>query len=156
MAFFATADILSSKLAGRTFNNVSNLIEYMLILVVYCSVASAVLETGMMKVDLFLDKFPKPMQRIVELVGCIGGFFVYGLAVYTGYGLLKSHYGAHSLANQSSSSFQIWPFTLIYVVGTCFLVVALFWRTVRVFRNVAPSGGGEPLAEETDLLKEEV
>jgi len=155
MAFFATADILSSKFIGRTFNNVSNLIEYMLILVVYCAVASAVLDTGMMQVDLLLDKFPKKLQRVIEFAGCVGGFFVYGLAAYTGFQLFKGNYASHQMASPSSSSFQIWPFTLIYVVGTCFLVIALLWRTVRLFKYGGKPADGGPLAEEVGQLSEE-
>jgi len=155
MAFFATADILSSKLAGRTFNNVNTWIEYMLIIVVYCAVASAVLDTGMMQVDLLIEKLPKAVRRGIDLFGCVGGFFVYGLAAYSGYHLFEGHLAAHTLATQTSSSFQVWPFTLLYVIGTCFLVVALGWRTIRLFRFGGKPAEADPVAETVELLSEE-
>jgi TRAP-type C4-dicarboxylate transport system permease small subunit len=132
MAFLGTANVIASKTAGQSIANTNELIDYTLILVVYCAVASVQFGTGLLRVDIFSRKFPTRLNKGVDLVGCVLGACIYGFAGWEALSLLADHYSLKTKAAASVHSFAIWPFTVIYVVGTFFLAVALLWSIVRM------------------------
>jgi TRAP-type C4-dicarboxylate transport system permease small subunit len=143
MAFIGVANIIASKAFGHSIANTNELIDYALILVVYCAVASVQLDMGLLRVDIFSRKFPRKLNKGVDLVGCALGTCIYAFAGYEAVSLLADHYRLKTTAAASVHSFVIWPFTVVYVVGTFFLALSLLWSIVRMFafkeQSLAPA-----------------
>jgi len=152
MAFLGTASVVSAKTFGQSINNTNELIDYGLIIVVYCAVADVQFGHGLLRVDIFSRKFPKQLNRAVDFLGCVLGACIYGFAGYEAISLLADHYKLKTAAAASVNSFVIWPFTAIYVIGTFFLALALLWTIFRMFafRDPEPVPGG---AEPVDVAK---
>jgi TRAP-type C4-dicarboxylate transport system permease small subunit len=153
MAFIGVANILASKLFGESIANTNELIDYALIIVVYTAVAGVQFDMGLLRVDIFSRKFPQKVNWGVELVGNILGTVIYFFAGYQAVSLLVDHYSLKTMAAASVHSFVIWPFTVVYVVGTFFLALALLWSIVRMvaLRKPAVQPAG-PVAG--DVVKE--
>ena len=58
---------------------------------------------------------------------------MYAFAGYQAFSLLNKHFTYKTLATTSSNSFVIWPFTLLYIIGSFCLSLALLWSVVRMF-----------------------
>jgi TRAP-type C4-dicarboxylate transport system permease small subunit len=141
MGIILFINIISAKVFGNAINNVNELVNYLLIAVVYCCGASCQLnEGGMIQVDIFYRKFGPGLQKVIKGVGFFCGFCLYTFAGYQAFSLLNKYISAKTLAAASTASFQIWPFTLLYIVGTFMLALSLLWSVIRVifFRNAAP------------------
>ena len=121
MAFIGTANIVASKVFGNAIANTNELIDYGLIIVVYCAVADVQFGMGLLRVDIFTRKFPQRLDRAIQLVGHVLGTFIYAFAGYEAISLLTDHLQLKTKAAASVHSFVIWPFTVVYVVGTFFL-----------------------------------
>lgn len=154
MAFMGVANIISSKFFGQAIANTNELIDYALILVVYCAVAQVQLDMGLLKVDIFSRLFPRKVNRGVDLVGCIVGAAIYGFAAYEAISLLSDHYRLKTTAAASLHSFVIWPFTVVYVAGTFFLALALLWSVVRMFAFRDEQAGPLPESVATEEVGE--
>lgn len=132
MGIMLFVNIICSKVLGKAINNVNELVNYLLIAVVYCCGASCQLnEGGMVQVDIFYRKFPPVLQVIVKSIGYFLGFCLYSFAGCQALSLLKKYISAKTLAAASTSSFVIWPFTLLYIIGTFMLAISLLWSVIR-------------------------
>jgi TRAP-type C4-dicarboxylate transport system permease small subunit len=134
MAIIATINVVASKAFGKAISNVNELIDYFLIAVVYCCAADCQLNGGgLIQVDIFFRKFPYRMKKIVKGCGYILGLGMYAFAGYQAFSLLDKYITYKTLAASNASSFQIWPFALLYIVGSFFLSIALLWSVIRMF-----------------------
>jgi len=156
MAFAGTANIIVSKVFGNSLQNVNDIIDYGLIVVVYCAVADAQFGIGLMRVDIFCRKFPAKVDGAIRLVGYVLGTAMYAFAAYQAISLLRDHMQRGTTAAASVYSFVIWPFTLMYVIGTFFLAAALLWSIVRmvVLRLPTPAPVQPETAEVTRQVTE--
>lgn len=134
MAIALFVNVIATKVFGTAINNVNELVDYFLIAVVYCCAADCQLNGGgMIQVDIFFRKFPYGMKKIIKGIGYILGLTMYTFAGYQAFSLLKKHYTLKTLAASASYSFVIWPFTLLYIVGSFCLSLALLWSVIRMF-----------------------
>ncbi|MGI5971287.1 MAG: TRAP transporter small permease [Oscillospiraceae bacterium] len=130
-AFLAFAGIVSSKLFRFSIANVNELIDYLLIAVVYCCVADIQLGGGLIQVDIFYRKFPKALKKVIKLFTSVAGMAIYAFAAYQAISLFEKHYSLKTTAAASINSFVIWPFTLLYIIGSFMLAFALLWSILR-------------------------
>jgi TRAP-type C4-dicarboxylate transport system permease small subunit len=131
MACSGAINIISSKLFGKAMLNVNELTDYLLIAVVYCSVAFCQLNGGLVAVDIFYRKYNETMKKIIRATGCLLGMFAYAFAAFQSVNLLEKHISLKTTAASTLTSFPIWPFTLLYVVGSFFLAFTLIWTLIR-------------------------
>jgi TRAP-type C4-dicarboxylate transport system permease small subunit len=132
MAVLAVADILWSRLFGKAIPNTNDLIDYFLIFVVYCGAPFIQLKTGLMRVDIFYDKYRSGFKRAVNLFSYTAGTILYALAGYYGISYLTKYYTMKTLAQAATSSFPIWPFALAFVIGAFLLAFTLLWSILRL------------------------
>jgi TRAP-type mannitol/chloroaromatic compound transport system permease small subunit len=149
-AFSSCADIISSKLFGRAIANVPSLVEYLLILEVYCVVARIQMEKGLMSVDIISVHFSPRIKRLIELSGIVLGVCVYTLSAYKAVDLLATSIERGQRVEPSVTAFYSWPFILVFVVGTAFLSISLIWRFVGLL-NFEDSMQQSPLGKDDDL-----
>ena len=134
MAIAAFVNVIASKVFGKAINNVNEIIDYLLIAVVYCCAADCQLNGGgLIQVDIFFRMFPDGLKKVVKGIGNILGIAMYAFAGYQAFSLLNKHFTYKTLATTSSNSFVIWPFTLLYIIGSFCLSLALLWSVVRMF-----------------------
>jgi TRAP-type C4-dicarboxylate transport system permease small subunit len=131
MACSGAINIISSKLFGKAMLNVNELTDYLLIAVVYCSVAFCQLNGGLVSVDIFYRKYNEAAKKSIRAIGCILGMIAYAFAAFQSISLLGKHLSLKTTAASTLTSFQIWPFTLLYVAGSFFLAFTLVWTLVR-------------------------
>lgn len=143
--FLSFVNICTTKLFHFSINNTTELVQYLLVPIVYCAVTKVQMDGGLMHVDLISRLFPQWLQDLIGSIGAILGVVMYSFAGYTGISLLQRNYTLHKLAASSVSSFEIWPFVLIYVVFSFLLAVALLWSLVRAFclRKIPKSIGDD-------------
>lgn len=133
MGVIAFINVIASKVFGRAIANVNDLIDYLMIAVVYCCAADCQLNGGgLIQVDIFFRKFPYRMKKIIKAIGYLAGVCIYTFAGYQAFSLLSKHISVRTTASTSASSFVIWPFTLLYIVGTFVLALALLWSVIRM------------------------
>lgn len=155
MALILFVNVISAKVFGRAITNVNELVDYFLIAVVYCCVADCQLNGGgLIQVDIFFRKFPDPMKKVVKGFGYLLGILVYAFAAYQAISLLNKHFTFKTLAASAASSFQIWPFTLLYIIGSFVLALALLWSVVRMFFLPRPETELGPGDYDLDELNE--
>jgi len=155
MAVSATVDVIATKAFGRALNNINDYIEYLLIAVIYCGAPFVQISTGFVRVDIIYGKFPRGLKRVINLIAYAAATALYAVAGYQGLSLLRKHIASKQLASSALSSFQIWPFTLVYIIGTFLLAVILLWSVVRLIfiPDVVldePPAEAPPLEADTD------
>ncbi len=138
-AFLSFANIVSSKVFGKSISNTTELVQYLLVPITYCAVCKVQMDGGLMHVDLISRLLPKWLQNLIGNLGAILGTLMYAFTAYTGATLLATTYRLHKKAAMQLSSFEIWPFVLIYVVFSALLAITLAWSVVRAMvMNVIP------------------
>ena len=134
MAIMLFVNIVSSKVFHKSFSNVNDLVDYLLIACVYCCAADCQLNGGgLVQVDIFFRMFPYGMKKVVKGVGYLLGFAMYSFTGYEAFSLLSKYFQYKETASASSSSFVIWPFCLLFIIGSFVLALALLWSVVRMF-----------------------
>ena len=67
MAIAAFVNVIASKVFGKAINNVNEIIDYLLIAVVYCCAADCQLNGGgLIQVDIFFRMFPYGMKKVIK------------------------------------------------------------------------------------------
>lgn len=125
------ANVCTTKLFHFAINNTTELVQYLLVPIVYCAVAKVQMDGGLMHVDLISRLFPQRLQDVIGSIGALLGTVMYGFAGYSAVSLLQRNYALHKTASSSVTSFEIWPFVLVYVVFSFLLAIALLWSLVR-------------------------
>lgn len=140
MAFLCVGDILAAKIFSSAIPNQTQWVQYGLIIVVYCFLASIVLGRGLMSVDILTRKFPKGVLKGIEAVSYICGIFIFGFIGCRGFILMAKHFNEGTRSATQTGAFKIWPFTCIYAIGLILLAIACLWRTIRIFTLPIPAG----------------
>ena len=138
MALLCVGDILAAKLFSGAIPNQTQWVQYGLIAVVDCFLASIVLGRGLMSVDILTRKFPKSVLRGIEAVSYFCGIVIFGFIGIRGFVLMAKHIKEGTRSATQTGAFHIWPFTLIYAVGLTLLAIACLWRVIRMFALPAP------------------
>ena len=132
VCLLAFVNVLTNKLFTYTIPNQHEIIEYLLIPIVYFSVANIQLTRGLTNVDFIVKRLPAWVNRLVAFLSFVMGAFVYSFAAYRGWFLLVKFMRNSEMSSNSASAFPLWPFVLIYIIGTVFLVLAFLWSLVRL------------------------
>lgn len=130
-AFLSFANIVSSKVFGKSITNTTELVQYLLVPITYCAACKVQMDGGLMHVDLISRLLPKWLQNVIGNLGAVLGTVMYAFAAYTGISLLVNNYTLHKKAAMQLGSFEIWPFVLVYVVFSALLAITLAWSLVR-------------------------
>lgn len=75
-ALLCTVDSLSAKIFSYSIPNGTDLITYLNIPIVFLAMGFIQVERGNTVVDLISNKFPKPVQKAVQIFGYLLGAFI--------------------------------------------------------------------------------
>ena len=133
MSVLSVSDIIAAKVFSKAIPNQYELVQYLLIAVVYCFLPIIANHTGLMSVDILTRKFSALLLRIIDIFAYILGTGIFAFITWQGFTLLQKHMREMTASSTSSNAFQIWPFTLLYVVGLGVLTLSCLWRVIRDF-----------------------
>lgn len=130
MALLATANVVYSKLFSRSIPSSTDWIAYLMIPVVYLSVAYVVLDRGLIAVDIISGRFPKWVKNIITALSyCVGA----GLGLLISYRLfmqMLEYKSIHKMSSTSALSLPLWPFYCILCFGMVLLSISQLWVIV--------------------------
>lgn len=133
VAILCTADALGSRIFSASIPNGTEIVTYLNIPVVFFAMAFIQVERGHTTVDLFSGHFPKAVRTVIHLVGYILGGIVCAYVGFCSFQLVLDKYATHAKASASASSFVVWPFAFVIVVGFALIAIAFFWCIFREF-----------------------
>ena len=131
VAILCTADALGSKIFSASIPNGTEIVTYLNIPVVFFAMAFIQVERGHTTVDLFSGRFPKGIQKAIHLIGFVLGALICGFVAYCSFQLVLDKYKTSAKASAAASSFVIWPFALVIVLGFVLIAAAFVWCVVR-------------------------
>ncbi len=132
VCLLAFVNVFTNKLFTYTIPNQYELIEYLLVPIVYFSVPNVQLTRGLTNVDFLMNHLPHWFKRAISYFSCLVGAGVYSFAAYRGYYLLLKFMKNREMSSSSARAFALWPFVLLYIIGTIFLVLAFLWSILRL------------------------
>lgn len=133
MAFISVIDIIASTFFGKAIAIQSDLIKYLMILVVFCFLPNLQLERGVLVVDIFSRKYGPGFAKAITVIGCVLGVVIFAVFGVRGCYLLKDYFVTKTRNVLSEQSFLLWPFALVYVIGTFMTALAFLWSVIRQF-----------------------
>ena len=133
MSVLSVSDIIAAKVFSKAIPNQYEFVQYLLIAVVYCFLPIITNHTGLMSVDILTRKFSALLLRIIDIFAYILGTGIFAFITWQGFVLLQKHMREMTASSSSSNAFQIWPFTVLYVVGLGILTLSCLWRVIRDF-----------------------
>lgn len=154
ITLLSTADVVASKIFNHGITNVTEIVTYLNIPVVFLSAAYVQLERGHTHIDLIYTHFPAWGQKVVHTVGNLLGV---GVSAFIGYRAVLSTIQKFSVVEKSSSAasaFVVWPFAVIIAIGFLLMAVAFLWSLVREF-VLPPRMEFDPAAAPEDMPGEE-
>lgn len=133
VAILCTADALGSKLFSASIPNGTEIVTYLNIPVVFFAMAFIQVERGHTTVDLFSGHFPKGIQRTIHLAGYVLGALICAFVGYCSFQLVLDKYKTSAKASAAASSFVVWPFAVVIVIGFVLIAAAFVWCVFREF-----------------------
>lgn len=131
-AILCTVDSLSSKIFSFSIPNGTEWVTYLNIPIVFLAMGYIQVERGNTTVDLISKKFPKALQKIIQIFGCLLGFAISGFLAYCEFDLTLDKLQAGSKASSAASSFVVWPFALVIAIGYALVAISFLWCIFRV------------------------
>ena len=131
-------------------------VQYMNVCVVYFATAFVTLERGHSNMDLLTRRYPKVVQKALNVVAYCAGTVVFGYIGYLGgFKVLAGQIANNARINETlASSFPQWPFGLVYTFGFTILSLSCLWGVVRViFGKAVAQEAVDVEAENAELLK---
>lgn len=131
-ALLCTVDSLSSKIFSFSIPNGTEWVTYLNIPIVFLAMGYIQVERGNTTVDLISKKFPKALQKIIQIFGCLLGFAISAFLAYCEFDLTLDKLQAGSKASSAASSFVVWPFALVIAIGYALVAISFLWCIFRV------------------------
>lgn len=131
VAVVCTADAVSTNLFNRSITNSTDFVTYLNIPVVFFAIAFVQVERGHTHIDLLIDKFPKIVQKVIMFLSYLLGGVVCSIITWRSFVLMQDKLATMAKASSSRTSFVVWPFALVVVIGFALLAIAMFWSAIR-------------------------
>lgn len=132
-AVLCTVDSLSAKILSYSIPNGTDWVTYLNIPIVFLAMGFIQVERGNTVVDLVCSKFPKGMQKVVQVFGYLLGTFISGYLAVCEFDLTGQKLATGAKASAAGNSFVVWPFALIIAIGYLLVAIAFIWCIFRVF-----------------------
>ncbi len=133
VAVLCAADALGGKIFSASIPNGTEIVTYLNIPVVFFAMAFIQVERGHTTVDLFSGRFPKGLQKAIHLAGYVLGALICAFVGFCSFQLVLDKYKTSAKASAAASSFVIWPFAMVIVIGFMLIAAAFVWCAFREF-----------------------
>ena len=131
MMLMTTADVGGRYLFGTPIAGVFELTEFMVVCVVFLSLGYTQSGKGHIEVDLFVGRFPPPVQRVVSVVNSLVTLVVTGLIA----GMSFARAFEVMRLNESSGtlSIPVYPFLFVVSLGAAVMAAEVAGDIVRLW-----------------------
>lgn len=150
IALMATVDVFATKVFGHPLRNVTELVTYMNVPVVFFCIGFVQLDRGHTHIDLIYRHFPLAVHKAIHIVGYVIGTAVCGFAGWRGMVLALQKFDSMAYAS-GPTSFLVWPFVVCIGVGYLVLALSFLWCIPRELLGRSPysidEGGGNGAGE---------
>lgn len=148
----ALVNVIVTKLFKFSVPSSTEWITYLNILAVFPAVAFVQLDRGHTRVDLFDNRFPPFLQKVIEIFSDLLGMALCGLISWRAFVLFQDQLRKGTMSSSSAltkGAFPLWPFSLMLSVFCALWLLAFGWSIVRAIVRKTPSGpenekGGDP------------
>lgn len=157
-AVLCSVDSISTKVFSWSVPNGTEWVTYLNIPIVFLAMGYIQVERGNTVVDLVSNKFPKALNKFVQILGCLLGVGISVFLMYCEYTLMVTKFSSGTRASAAAGSFVVWPFALIITLGYLLVAVAFLWSIFRILLIAPERRMGAlvpPAAEQDDRNKKD-
>lgn len=136
----AVIDVILAKFFKTALPSATEWITYLNVLIVFPPLAYVQLERGHTNVELFNNKFPPLVLKIIRICSLVLATAVMAFLAWLGFKMTVAKF----LSGESSSSdafavmaFKIWIFGAVYTVGSGLCALSFLWSLVREFTGLS-------------------
>ena len=129
-----TVDVLMRRLFDFPIKGSFELSDYLLVVVVFCSVAYVMTVKGHIIVDVFTNKYPQRFSSALSFISLILSLIMVGLI---GWGSFR--YGLQQLAVGEASpllGIPAAPFIFVIAFGSALFLLVIIIQFIRIFAKV--------------------
>ena len=137
IAIIATVDVIATKAFAHPIRNVTELVTYMNVPVVFFCIGFVQLDRGHTHIDLIYRRFPEPVHKVIHIIGYMIGVVVCSFAGWRGMVMMAQKLQAMTYAS-GPTSFLIWPFVLCIGIGYLALAISFLWCIPRELKGRSP------------------
>lgn len=143
----STANVIATKVFRSPISNITELVTYLNLPVVFMCIGYVQLDHGHTHIDLIYQHFPKPVHKIIHILGYVTGVVVCSVAGWRGIVLAMQKFHNMTYASGSSSSFLIWPYVACIGIGYLVLAISFLWSIPKELHGCGPYEM-QPLADD--------
>ena len=135
MSVLTTGDIIGRDVVGKGIPGCYELVQYLMVFVVFFGVAYLESKKGNVRVELLFTHFPRRMKGAVELVSAIFALFVFGIMLYTsGIYSWESWVERETMYGIKGGPLYVWKFGVPF--GCFFMCIELFIGMGRTIKQL--------------------
>ena len=137
MMLLTIADVFLRKVFSRSILGTVEVTEFMLLILVFFALAQTEVLNGHVKVDLVMGRFSERSQAMVDAIGQLACFFLFGL--FTWSALVYSGKMREAVEVSQDLWLPIFPFVYVVAVGCALLSLVLltkfFMALVKIIKS---------------------
>ena len=133
LVFLTTVDVILRIFFHSPILGAHEITGFMLVILVFFSLAYTLYEKGHTVIDLVVEKLPKKLGAVLVTIGYFFSAIIFGLITWqtTNYGFEKLHYGIRV----STMPLLVFPFVFIAALGCALLTIALLLHFINSFKD---------------------
>lgn len=139
VALVATVNVVTSKTIKWIVPSNIDWITYLLIPIVFLSLAHVQLDRGLVVVDFVNTHYPKWLKKGMDIVCNALLVLLNGFIGWRGFVLMASKYALKEMSSTDTGSFFIWPFCFLLGFGMFCFAFTSFWSILRILFGVTPN-----------------
>ncbi len=136
VAVLATVNVITSKTVKWIVPSNIDWITYLLIPIVFLSLAHVQLDRGLVVVDFLNSHYPKWLQKAVDVVCNFLLMLLNGFIGYRGFVLMMRKYAIKEMSSVDAGHFLMWPFCFLLGFGMMLFAFTSFWCILRTLTGV--------------------
>ena len=137
MMFLTVTDVFLRKVFSRSILGTVEVSEFLLLIVIFFTLADTEIFNGHVKVDLVMSRFGDRVQGMVDMVTQLVCFFLCGLITWST--LVYSEQMRASGEVSQDLWIPIYPFIYIVAVGCAMLALTVLINFLKAFMKVVKS-----------------
>ena len=135
MSVLTTGDIAGRHVIGKSIPGCYELVQYIMVFVVFFGVAYLESKKGNVRVEMLFTRFPRRMKGAVELVSAIFALFIFGIILYTsGIYSWESWVARETMYGIKGGPLYVWKFGVPF--GCFFMCIELFIGMGRTIKQL--------------------
>lgn len=137
MMILTVADVIGRKLFSHSVTGAVELTEFMLVILIFFSLAQTEARDGHVKVDLILSQFGERVQAVVDMTTQFVGFLLCGLISWS----TLIYAGKMRVSGEVSQDLWLpkYPFVYVVALGCGILALALLTKFLVALKKVGSS-----------------